>query len=208
MKLFENLFSEKPDTIYKSIEDGNIEEIKKYLENTKDPDYDFEPDSILHYAIDNCRHNYDKTIEFLINSYKDINSHKCKYLDTPLHKLCKTPTPHINLVKLLLEKGADVNARNISGKTPFIYCSYSFSCELAELLISYGSDVNAKDKYGNTVLHDDFSNRKIDNFEEFLVLLLKHGFDINARNNAGYTPYGYCNNEKFEDIFRKYGGKL
>lgn len=206
MKLFGNLFSAKPGTIYKAIEEGNLEEIKVYLERTKNPDADFEPDNILNYAIDNCRGNYDETITFLINDCKDVNNHKSKFQDTPLHKLCKRTTPHLNLIKLLLDKGADVNERNISGKTPLIYCNYSFSGELAELLVQHGADINAKDRYGNTVLHDDYAHRKVGNFEEFLVALLKLGYDINARNNAGYTPWGFSNNEKYEDIIKKYGG--
>ena len=197
MKWSGKIFSSKSDNIYKSIAEGNIDEINVYLESTKNIDIDFEPDSILHYAIDNCKNNYEETIKFLINNYDNINSHDSKYSNTPLHKLCARTEPSMSLIRLLLKNGADANAKNISGKTPLFYSIFSFSTELLDLLVKNGADVNIRDKYGNTVLHDDYSGRDAKNFEEFLIALINLGFDINSRNSAGYTIWGFCKNEIF-----------
>ena len=102
MKMFENIFGSKANNVYKSIAEGNVEEISDYLKSTKNIDIDFEPDSILHYAIDNCKNNYEETIKFLINNYDNINSHDSKYSNTPLHKLCARTEPSMSLIRLLL----------------------------------------------------------------------------------------------------------
>ncbi|AYD40205.1 hypothetical protein D4Z93_06600 [Clostridium fermenticellae] len=206
MDIFNKIFSSDYKSIYRSIEQGNLPNIREYLNSDKDIDSDFEIQSILHYAINNCENNYVDTIKLLIESDNvNINSHKSKFSETPLHRLCARANPYINLVELLLKKGADVNAVNISGKTPIFYCSFNYSCELLNLLVKFGADVNAKDKYGNTLLHDDYIDCLDETFEEFLKLLLKFNFDINSINNANFTPLDLCRNKKIENILVKYG---
>jgi ankyrin repeat protein len=205
MSILKDLFSKKPDTIYRSIANGDLEVIKRYLATSPNIDADFETEGILQYAIDNCENNYEEVIRFLINNYDDLDNSQSSMHDTPLHRLCARVTPHIDLIALLLERGADVNAMNISGRTPLFYCTFSFSKELLTLLASYGADVNAVDKHGNTFLHEDFLGLDFENFEEFLTALLELGYNINAKNPAGYTPLGFCKNEKFAEILKKHG---
>jgi ankyrin repeat protein len=206
MKIFGNLFSAKPKSIYRFIDDGNIDEIRNYLNGTKDLNSDFKLESIFYYAIDNCQNNYFKTIELLINNGANINSHHSKLLETPLHKLCARIKPHIDVITMILEKGAEVNAINISGKTPVFYCSFNYSVELLNLLIKYGADITIKDKYKNTLLHDDYINCFDEHFEEFLKVLISLGFDINSTNSTGLTPLDLCDNKKIKDILIKSNG--
>jgi ankyrin repeat protein len=206
LKIFGNIFSTEPKTIYRYIEEGNIDEIKNYLKGSKDLNSDFQLESILHYAINNSENNYFKTIELLINNGADINSHHSEFLETPLHKLCARVNPQIDVITMILKKGAKVNAVNISGKTPVFYCSFNYSVELLNLLVKYGSDINIKDKYKNTLLHDDYNSCYGEHFEEFLKTLISLGFDINSTNSTGSTPLDYCENKKIKDILIKYGG--
>ena len=207
MKIFDNIFSSKPKSIYKSIEEGNINEIRDYLNGANDLNSDFKLEDMLYYAIDNCQNNYFKTIEFLINNGADINSHHSKLLETPLHRLCARVKPQIDVITMILEKGAEVNAINISGKTPVFYCNFNYSVELLNLLVKYGADINIKDKYKNTLLHDDYINCFDEHFEEFLKALINLGFDINSKNSSGLTPLDFCENKKIKDILIKYDGK-
>ncbi|GCD10884.1 ankyrin repeat domain-containing protein [Clostridium tagluense] len=206
MKIFGNIFSKDPKSIYRYIEEGNIDEIKNYLKVAKDLNSDFALESILHYAINNSENNYFKTIELLINNGADINSHHSEFLETPLHKLCARVKPQIDVITMILEKGAKVNAVNISDKTPVFYCSFNYSVELLNLLVKYGADINVHDKYKNTLLHDDYINCYDEHFEEFLKALISLGFDINSTNSTGSTPLDYCENKKIKDILIKYIG--
>ncbi|MGH4137921.1 ankyrin repeat domain-containing protein [Clostridium sp.] len=208
MKIFGNIFSTEPNSINRYIEVGNIDEINHYLKATNDLNSDFKLESILHYAINNCENNYFKTIELIINSGIDINSHHSEFLETPLHNLCARVNPQIDVITMILEKGAKVNEINISGKTPVFHCSFNYSVELLNLLVEYGADINVKDKYGNTLLHTDYNNCPDEHFEEFLKVLLSLGLDINSKNSTGLTPLDYCENKKVKYILIKYGGKL
>jgi len=56
------------------------------------------------------------------------------------------------MVALLLDHGADVNAKTNQGDTPLHYASWRFEYDLAELLVAKGADINATDKDGQTPL--------------------------------------------------------
>ncbi|WP_298836841.1 ankyrin repeat domain-containing protein [Clostridium sp.] len=204
MNIFSNLFAAKPKSIYRFIDEGNIEEITNYLNRAKSLNQNPKLENLLYYALDNCQNNYFKNIMLLINNGADINAHNSELLETPLHKLCARIKPHIDVITMILKKGAKVNAINISGKTPIFYCSFNYSVELLNLLVEYGADINAKDKYKNTLLHDDYINCFDEHFEEFLKTLINLGFNINSINSTGYTPLGLCKNKKIADILIKY----
>jgi ankyrin repeat protein len=208
MKILDNLFSSEPKSIYRFIDEGNIDEIRDYLKVDKDLNSDFKLEKMLYYAIDNCQNDYFNIIEFLINRGADINSHHSKLLETPLHRLCARIKPRIDVIAMILEKGAEVNAINIAGKTPLFHCSFNYSVELLNLLVKYGADINIKNKYSNTILHDDYINCFDENFEAFLKVLLSLGFDINSKNSSGLTPLNFCENRKIKDILIKYGGNI
>jgi ankyrin repeat protein len=72
--------------------------------------------------------------------------------ETPLH--AAIAEGHLGAAKLLIGKGADVNAKNTrSGRTPLHFlASFKDDRELAELMITKGADVNAMDKDGRTPL--------------------------------------------------------
>ncbi len=77
---------------------------------------------------------------------------------TPLHllfgsaeaKYVASPADFIDIVQLLLEKGADINTKTNFGETPLHYlCTYYPGDKLpvvAKLLIQNGADVNAEDR--------------------------------------------------------------
>jgi len=59
----------------------------------------------------------------------------------------------IKAIRLLLEKGADVNQKNwLSGETALYKAVKNNAEELIKLLIDRGADVNSKDFWGRTVL--------------------------------------------------------
>lgn len=204
MKIFGNIFSSKPKSIYTFIQEGNLNEIRDYFKDAKDLNYNSELEKMLFFAIDNCENNYFEVIEILINNGADINSHHGNLSETPLHRLCARSKPRMDVITMLLEKGVEVNGLNISGKTPIFYCTFNYSVELLNLLVKYGADINIRDKYKNTLLHDDYIGCPDENFEEFLKALISLGFDINSKNSLGLTPLEACQNEKIKAIMKKY----
>lgn len=74
---------------------------------------------------------------------------------TPLH--CATWKGHREVVGLLLEHGADVNAQNNNdhwGTTPLHAAAHANQRAIAEMLIASGADIHAKNLNGRTPLEE------------------------------------------------------
>jgi ankyrin repeat protein len=56
------------------------------------------------------------------------------------------------MVKLLLDKVADVNVKNNYGKTALIAAAGGGHTDIVKFLLSKVADVNVKNEYGNTAL--------------------------------------------------------
>lgn len=208
MKINEILFCSKTKSISKIIKKGNLEELNSFIKNGGNVNEIYDDKSLLHFAIDNCENNYFNVIELLINNGADINSNQSCLKEIPLHRICARIKPRMDVVKLLLERGSEVNAENISGQTPIFYCNFNFSVELLKLLIEYGADIKHTDKYNNTILHDDYGMcGDKEDFEEFLKVILSLGVDINSKNNAGHTPLYLSNNKPISNILFEYSKK-
>lgn len=110
---------------------------------------------------------------------------------TPGEKLLKAAKEgDVQEVKGLLDKGADVNARDERGYTPLHELipwgkTENNRTEIASLLIEAGADVNARTEEGNTPLHLAAGRDST----EVAFLLIEAGADVNARESRyGKTP--------------------
>ena len=56
---------------------------------------------------------------------------------------------NVEIVRILLEGGADPNIQEEDGKTALMYASYIGSDDVIKILLDYGADSNIKDKHGN-----------------------------------------------------------
>ena len=75
---------------------------------------------------------------------------KDKYVETAL--MWASKEGHKEVVELLIEKGADVNARDNAGWTALMDASYNGHKEIVELLLEKGADFKIRNKNGKTAL--------------------------------------------------------
>ena len=135
----------------------------------------------------------------------------------------ESPTIHeassggdIDMVKQLLDAGADVNAKDdLTGMTPLLDAVSSGKKEVAALLIGKGADVNGKIAMGFTSLHNAAGSGRY----EIVELLIEKGADVNEKNDFGITPLDMAevsasrdeetelDYKKVDDLLRKHGGK-
>ncbi len=109
----------------------------------------------------------------------------------------------VETVKLLLDKGADVNAMTDWG-TPLYMATLNEKTEVVKLLLEHGADPNIPKRTGSTPLHAAIGrgNRSI------VILLLAAGADPNAVASGGLTPLHICaikGREEYCEVLLKHG---
>jgi ankyrin repeat protein len=152
-------------------------------------------------------------VQFLLDKGADPNIPNKNGL-TPLEHACgRDKTNGMILAKLLLAKGASVNATNVTDFTitPLDWAISADNTELVkllldhgaiigatflssaagrgdvditEILIAHGAAVNEKDRGGNTALHA----AAWDGRDEVVKLLLSKGAEADAKRSDGLTP--------------------
>jgi ankyrin repeat protein len=114
-----------------------------------------------------------------------------------------------NVARLLLEHGADVNAREVDHLTPLHVAARYGRIEVLRVLLEHGTSVGAADDDRKTAFHEHVNARDVEdktplhvvsespdwndpNFVPSLTnvarLLLEYGADVNARRNDLFTP--------------------
>lgn len=104
---------------------------------------------------------------------------------TPLHNACENERTLV--VKNLLDKGADVNARSFRKLTPLIFATEARNLEIVKLLVEKGADANLQTDQKTTersALHVAATIESPD----FVLTLLVNGADPKLVNTTGNTP--------------------
>lgn len=124
-------------------------------------------------------------LKLLINAGADVN--EGNYYDSKALILAFTTTDQCAL-QLLLDAGADPNARGEDGQTCLHYAAlrdYSNICKSIELLLKAGADMEVRDKYGETPLMRSFREANL----QTVKFLLKRGAKVD------FTPLQSCDRE-------------
>jgi ankyrin repeat protein len=96
----------------------------------------------------------------------------------------------IDVTRVLIEQGADVNAASEARFTPLMFAARQGSVDIGELLIANGADVNQVDSTGTDALLVAVVRGHL----PFAKLVLDHGARPNAMT-AGYTPLHWASTE-------------
>ncbi|MFC1843146.1 ankyrin repeat domain-containing protein [Candidatus Dependentiae bacterium] len=105
----------------------------------------------------------------------EVESFLCE--ETPL--ILASIRGHVNIVKFLLSKGANVNAKDICGWTALHSTPYEY---IAKILLDNKANIETKNKAGQTPIFTA-------NNTNIVKLLLKNGAKINIKdNNNNHTP--------------------
>ena len=118
---------------------------------------------------------------------------------TPLMAASLLESKAEEVMRVLLEAGADVHARDQLENTALSQASHYGSPESVRILLEAGADVHAQDYRGRTPLMlSSWSIRGVDS-PEILKILLKAGADVHARSDSGMTALMYAARDTGED---------
>lgn len=119
-------------------------------------------------------------------------------VDTPLMVSCNNN--HIDIVKSLIKKGANLNQKNKKGNTPLLVACYKDE-SIAEYLIKKKADIYLENKRGYSPLIISFNR---DNENIIKRLINKDNKILNKLNDDGDTILTrVCKKGNFDEI-KKY----
>jgi ankyrin repeat protein len=123
----------------------------------------------------------------LLKQGADVNARDKEHQETPVILAAKFAGA--GMVRMLLEVGAEVDARDGWGRTALFYAPVS--SEAFGALLRAGADVNARDEEGNTILmRRVFASASLSEVEE----LLRLGIDPGVQNEGGETALDLAEN--------------
>ena len=109
--------------------------------------------NLLHWATDGAyldSHNFAPPDVAIVTALLDIGiqpSSRGARQDTPLHLIVRKPTPTSNeIIKILIDAGADVNAQNEQGYTPLHDAAEWGANEHADILLQHGARHDVKNR--------------------------------------------------------------
>ena len=103
----------------------------------------------------------------------------------------------LELVALLVNAGADINARNENGRTPMHDVSEPAQ---VDALLAQGADISPQNEQGNTPLHLVAGCELCPGTSDLVIALLDAGADATIRNAQGQTPWDLARANENEEF--------
>jgi cytohesin len=105
----------------------------------------------------------------------------------------------VEIVRMLIDAGADLNVQDEYGRSPLIWSAYYDNIEeIARVLIDGGADVNIQDNYGWTPLH---MATKWENVE-MVQILVNAGARTDIQDNYRRIPYDLADTEELKNLLK------
>lgn len=166
----------KSTPLHFAANNGNTDAISILLKAGADVNaQDADGDTPLYWALEK---DDLKTVKYLITAGAKIN----------IKNILKREAIHfaqtVEIERLLIASGADINATDAYQYTPLQNAASSADIERIKLLINAGADVNKTNEYGESPL--SFIVKK--QSEEGMKIIIKAGANVNVKGTFGYTP--------------------
>lgn len=187
-----------------SFYDENIDELRNLLEkenidiNNKDKNVG---NSILHFAIIK---EYLNIINFLLQ-YENININIKNYNnETPLHYACIVN--NLNIVKVLLEEGANPNNINLQNQNSLQYSVYyakdNYNIQIIKELLNHHVNINHTDLNLWNSLHLICNNINISSEKqiEIVKILIDNGVNFHTKTDENVTCKDLARDNENDDL--------
>jgi glyoxylase-like metal-dependent hydrolase (beta-lactamase superfamily II) len=125
-------------------------------------------------------------VEAILTVDPDQISARNDALSTPLH--VAVSDSQVDIARLLISKGADINAGDSDNSRPIHLAAIDGKHELVEILLEAGADLGVEEDYGNSPLTYAIFGGGI----EIVNLLLDRGADPHQTNTQGQIPLQYA----------------
>jgi ankyrin repeat protein len=120
-----------------------------------------------------------KRIAFQIKNMDSVKN----WVGTPLHNAAYGRS--LEIIKILVENGADINAKNEEGGTPFHFAAYTASMEIIKYFVEEKKvNINQADKEGKKPIHYSAFKGSV----PAVKYLVDHGANANAKDFDSATP--------------------
>jgi len=139
-----------------------------------------------------------------------VNTHQVNAQDfqnngyTPL-ALAEFASDHSKMAQLLVEHGADVNMRGITGTTPLFWAVMRGQKDDLKYFLDHGADPNLANNFGDTPLICAVQLAYL----SMVPPLVEKGADVNAKNQSTMTALGYAMQkpeaDSIVDYLKKHG---
>ncbi|KAG5677884.1 hypothetical protein PVAND_007601 [Polypedilum vanderplanki] len=160
-----------------------------------------------------CRCGREKVVEILLANYKIDLDKRCtvKFDGHMVHGgsalWIAAGSGHLNIVKMLVKHGANVNHCTDTNSTPLRAACFDGRLDIVQYLVNHNADLNLPNIYNNTCLMIS-SYRGHDDVVEFL---LKNGAQVNAQANCQATSLHYaseCGHLEICKLLIEYGADV
>ena len=146
------------------------------------------------------------TVEKYLNEGFDVNQID-EFGDTPLLYAANS-TDRVEMVRLLIEHGADLNVKTKPGYTACHLAVLSNNFETLKLLIDHGADRDIVDPYGNSLLSNAVGHYSDKNGDEIVrYLLLDLNMNPSQKNNhdkSALDLFDMPKNEPIRHLFEQW----
>ena len=185
--------SYKRSVFMTAVSEGQIKKVREII-TTRGPRYEEEwkdSYSLLRIAIGK---KHGEIARLLLRNGSEVNSDHKYPCNSPLH--FAVLNCDIEFVQMLLDKDANINAKNTLGKTPLHNAVERGLTDIIGMLLNQGANIDAVDKSGLTPLHLAVEQGS----KEIVTLLLSRGANVDAKRNDAITSYHVAENRGYLQI--------